>query len=349
MNDYIGKIISGKELKSKFPNLKFFKFDEFLEEKISDGLNVDAIVPFNPERKGGLFFLDQIETIRKCDHYRKQYLRKVIIPDYAQVYVKHEHIFKCDLFILKEKEDFTIKDFIKIHITNEEFQANYKWLEIKDVPENMLTIEICQYMITYNYFIKEILKYVPIEMRTRKICEIAISRDCLSLDFVPKEHIDYDMYMCCLRYFWHGIILKKIPMEFRDYSLCLRAVGSYGHALEHVPEHLIDYKMCEVAISPKWERNDACAYRFVPEKFKTYELSYKAICMDGRNLKYVPMEFRDKKICNAVLTGYYSDRGQIINVPDDLKKDEDFMKKIKEKWDYDDLMSRYDSDYDDYD
>lgn len=120
-------LLSGKEFNKKYKNKKFYRLnnenenhgfmdknDEYIGYQYKTGLNIDTI-PFNPigicskgkPTAGGLNFTDIIH-IGTWYSPNKKWIRQVIIPDDARVYVYENH-YKADKIILSKRID--IKDF----------------------------------------------------------------------------------------------------------------------------------------------------------------------------------------------------------------------------------------------
>lgn len=76
------------------------------------------------------------------------------------------------------------------------------------------------------------LRYVPYEMKTHKICLICVQQDGYALLYVPNE--------------------KKTP------EICLAAVQQNGYALKYVPKHLQSDQIIQAAVT-----QNPRAFRFV--------------------------------------------------------------------------------------
>ena len=85
------------------------------------------------------------------------------------------------------------------------------------------------------------LKYVPEELRTKELCEIAVAQEGYAIAFVPDE-----------------IITPEI---------CELAVQDYNQALGWVPEELRTKELCEIALAQGYLA-DELLEAFVPEEFK---------------------------------------------------------------------------------
>lgn len=144
---YIGKELSGEQFNKLFINIEFVKLTSCTENhnnfQFTDGLNVD-IRQFNPVGEcsaGGIYFTD----LRKSHLWIKygssvmEYIRNVIIPDDARVYIE-KNKFKADKIFLGPKT--TLKHFIMAKV----LMAN--GLELQNVEEQ--TEELCKQSVQQN-------------------------------------------------------------------------------------------------------------------------------------------------------------------------------------------------------
>src|SRR5579872_4864811 len=113
VNDFEGKLISGRDFNIHFKGITFVKLTNETEchngYKFRDGLNVDTIVfkPYGECNPGGIYFIQESD-VSKWINYRDiigpmRHIRKVIIPDDAQVYIEAAK-FKADKLILGKRE-----------------------------------------------------------------------------------------------------------------------------------------------------------------------------------------------------------------------------------------------------
>src|SRR5579872_4135573 len=118
--DMIGKEISGIDFNSMFPDINFIKLTNANENhnnfQFHDGLNIDTI-PFNPKgscSEGGIYFTteeDSWEWVR-YDDKMNIYMRKVVIPDDARVYIE-DGKFKADKIILGTRKMISKDMYVK--------------------------------------------------------------------------------------------------------------------------------------------------------------------------------------------------------------------------------------------
>ena len=101
------------------------------------------------------------------------------------------------------------------------------------------------------------LEHVPEDLKTPKLCKIAVKQ--------------------------YGTILEFVPEARRTPELCKLAVENEGWALGYVPEALKTPELCKIAV-----KQDGGALRFVPKALKIPKLCKIAVENSRWALEYVP-------------------------------------------------------------
>jgi len=109
MNQYIGRILTGKQLNQVFKNYTFGKLTNESETRngfqFKDGLNIDTI-QFDPiyDHESGFYFteINKMCLLLDSGDYPMYYYRKVTVPDDAQVYIEEGQL-KADKLILDKR------------------------------------------------------------------------------------------------------------------------------------------------------------------------------------------------------------------------------------------------------
>lgn len=201
------KVYSGEEFNriANEQQIKFYKltnFDEYHNSfQFNDGLNIDT-VPFNPLHQcspGGIYFTET-KLLRHWTS-RHVFIREVIIPDDAKVYVEQQK-FKANKIILKPR---------KYIIENENLLSFRGWFkkEMKMKDKFFLT---------------------NIDNQTEIICDIALSVSVGNFKYIKNKTAK--QIIRCVKIF--GPFLKL--EETQPVEICMRAVMQHGLALEHVKE-----------------------------------------------------------------------------------------------------------------
>lgn len=149
-----------------------------------------------------------------------------------------------------------------------------KWAQTKDTVEKAVD---CFNVDSPPY---KILQVIAKKYLSRKVCEIAVSKNGLNLKHVPEQH--------------------------RDASMCLAAVKSNGAALSEVPNQILlgdqGYEICLTAVQNDY---DGQALSFVPNCYlrgkKGRALCEAAVQANGYTLEYVPKRLITKEVARLAI------------------------------------------------
>ena len=144
-------------------------------------------------------------------------------------------------------------------------------------------------LLSYDPYIIRFLDEMTLEDNSKKDywTAIAISHYPELLKFFPEFPImDYHELLS-----QHGECLAQIPSQWRHYDLCEIAVKQNGLAIQYVPEELMDNHILELAINSNNE-----VFSLIPISKLTYQICYKALEKDPRNMIYIPQEMQNGKI-----------------------------------------------------
>lgn len=125
---------------------------------------------------------------------------------------------------------------------------------------------------------------LPVEERTDTLCRIACEQNGNAIRYVPKEKITRTMAWNAVR--TEGNNLRYVPKKYRDYLLC-------HTALRHVTPYLGHDTLSYVPGSLFCQSSDCIS----EEEKKTLYLV--AVQVDGMALKYVPDEYKTRKLCKV--------------------------------------------------
>lgn len=120
-----------------------------------------------------------------------------------------------------------------------------------------------------------------ISVRTKELCEAAVSNDGLALQFVPENLLSEDLILKAVTE--NGKALRFVPENLRTEGICKEAVKSSADALQYVPEDIRDQDLCYSAVS-----RNGLMLRFVPENLRTPEMCISAVTRNALASQYVP-------------------------------------------------------------
>jgi len=174
-----------------------------------------------------------------------------------------------------------------------------------------------------------LLKYVPKELKTTRLCFEAAKRKIKALDYVPepiknvvknavhtnKTPDDLEMVER------NGCLLEYVPPELKTVGICLAAVKNDGCALQHVPKTLREDKdICLAAV-----KKDGCALQHVPKTLREdKDICLEAVKNDGCALQFVPYELHITELCFEAVKQKYEALNFVLN--NELR---DFLKNVK--------------------
>ena len=158
----------------------------------------------------------------------------------------------------------------------------------------------------------EALRYVPEDLCTEEICEIAVAQEGVALEYMPR-YLRTDE-ICRIAVAQVGCALAYVPRKLRTEEMCRIAVGQNGRALEYVSEKLRTEEMCRLAVAQCGR-----ALRDVPEDLRTEEICSIAVAQYGEALRYVPQNLRTEELCKIAVT---QNGRALLHVPYELRSDD---------------------------
>ncbi len=264
-------LLTGKDFNKIYPNKSFIKLTNMKENhkghQFKTGLNVDSI-SFNGYgecKPGGIYFCF-LENMYKWLLYSQTkmfYIRKVIIPGNALVYIK-KNKFKSDRLILDDRDII-----IDLYIWK---SPSYCTKACKYNPNILLYIKnqtqyICLLAVKQNGWALQFVKKQKME-----ICLEAVKQNGLALQYVKEQSP-----IICLEVVKQNVYALQYAKE-QTKEICLELVKGNGLALEYVKEQTPE--ICMEAI-----KQNGMALCYVKEQ--TTEICLEAVKQNGLALHYV--------------------------------------------------------------
>lgn len=173
---------------------------------------------------------------------------------------------------------------------------------IAEIRSDKRTLEMCKVVVKHAYQGK-LLKYIPKKMWNEELYfSIAVFNARYITCHVPKYIKTEDFFKRVLDYkiknnifevsffgFWDDLYFKdaalffEAPEKLLTRELYLKVVKCNGALLRFVPEKFRDYEMCDTAL-----RNSIHAIRFLPSRFFSDEFIERMISCHGLFLKFIP-------------------------------------------------------------
>jgi hypothetical protein len=166
-------------------------------------------------------------------------------------------------------------------------------LEIKNLNKKYYNEEVILYSVkifTYNIW------FIPREFITESIYLETCKNCSYSID-MPKHLQNINFCFECVKI--DGHMLRFIPDNFKTKKLCFEAFKkcTYSCFVSYIPNELFtDEDFCFKLI-----RDDPNIFKFIKEKYKTYEMCLYAIEEDFNLISNVPYKLKTKYICEIVI------------------------------------------------
>ena len=183
---------------------------------------------------------------------------------------------------------------------------------LKDIPNEQRTKAVCEAAVTRDPMA---LQFVPVWFRTVRLTRLAVGQNARAYRFAPHGvRRDYDLATFALRR--GGIaVWDAIPPEIIDYNLCLAGVKGSGALLKVIDGKHRDFNLCKTAFSQggadlkdvpdQFLRDEnffqGVQLKHIPEGYKTYSLCLEGVRKCGSYLQYVPEDLIDLILCKAAL------------------------------------------------
>ena len=131
---------------------------------------------------------------------------------------------------------------------------------IKDIPERLLTQEICNDLMEYSI---TGFRFIPQKFMTEEICHDAVIFDHRMIEYVPVKLITEEM---------RDRIINKIKVCFAQNKM-----------IRYIPESLLTQEICDDLLV-----GSISIIQHIPEKFRTQEICNRAIKYHPRFKEFVP-------------------------------------------------------------
>lgn len=141
------------------------------------------------------------------------------------------------------------------------------------------------------------LEFVPVRMRDRELCKLAVQNRAPALMHVPDvlrtdESYMHELYTIAMNQnSYSGSAIILIPPEHRSYEFSLKAVSMNGMMLEHVTDEVRCLQIYETALN-----NNGLALQFVHEADRSEHLCEIAVSQDGLALEFVTQQTHDIRL-----------------------------------------------------
>jgi hypothetical protein len=290
---------SQQTIHEKFLNIRNFIGDSFgyhchddESETINDKYNVSYEAALSYIKNGGSLanIKDELKTKELC-------LEAVKLRGHYFNYVPEKLIDEDICLAALRTDDFTLEIMPK-HLKTREFYLKAITVNPKAiyyVPKESRTYEMC--LIAMKALGD--LSFVPVNLMTPELCQIAVMKHGSNLNKIPPKLITYELCLEAVKR--DGYTLHSVPYEMRLQfpELSMEAVKTDGYALQGVPKVFFEQnkefaqQLCLEAV-----KQNGNALEVVPDEFSTERLFIIALKQNGGALHFAPRRLKDNyKVC----------------------------------------------------
>lgn len=185
--------------------------------------------------------------------------------------------------IKSEKKSLTILD---------EFYNGPKKALLKYIPENLKSLKVCGKAIAIE---ASNMTFVPDKIKTNKFIEDMLSVNGEVLQFLPNE---LKTKAICQRAFENNIeALNYIPYEFITLSYCERYIAE-GFSIGAIPKKMLTPELLALGVRSKRHRVDRSFFNAIPKKLKNSNLMFELIRLDAHYLYRFHASFEELGMIN---------------------------------------------------
>lgn len=258
---YLHREISGNEFSKIFADYTFVKLTSNDEEKAyatqeqyGKYCSLDETYCNVIDEPKGIYFTNVKNTwtqissvVRVSDTTTIEYMRKVLIPNDAKVYIESNK-FRTNKLILYPKKKINNKIYMKAIEQNildiryvpmeivdkniyEEITKSHKYI-FKDISTNIKNICI-EVIKSYGY----VIGYCPLNVSDRDICLMSVKKNGYVLEAISLKLIDKNVCLIGIKQYNDGAIVCS-SNEFMDIEICKEAVKRNVANIIHVPQNI---------------------------------------------------------------------------------------------------------------
>jgi len=137
-------------------------------------------------------------------------------------------------------------------------------------------------------------KFIPKNLLTKEICEIALKNNPYNLNNIPESLLDYKMVENALKI--EPQALLTMPKMFGNKEIYTYCVSKYGCNIKYVPHKFVDKELLKLAL-----KQDIQAIKYIPNFTDDIDIYKFAIDECECGLMYFPKQFQTKEFVNTAI------------------------------------------------
>lgn len=208
------------------------------------------------------------------------------------IFRKNRGLFKIEELIEKYPEVSVIVTAIDLDLTDKQVMGilvmqgiDRMWNELREKVIERVTKDGLQ------------LRWLPTQLKTEEICEIALTQNGLALEYVPAEVKNNKL--CLLAVSKKPMAIQYVPTVFRSEELCLAAVTGDPNTFNFLGREQRSQAVSEEAVRFMGE-----LFTKIPDESLSEVACRRAVKQKGRLLKEVPERFLTPFLCLCAYGDY---------------------------------------------
>jgi hypothetical protein len=234
-------------------------------------------------------------------------------------------IMTAEMAMYGVKDEPGVLGFIPEHLHSYELRMEAvkgDGMRLYNIPDKDKTMELCEAAINSTF---HSLRYVPDEMKTTELCNQALKKDAFAIQYFPADKLTHEVCLEAVNTASHPRILSFIPFEDIHLKVFNEQCKDYSTTKEFLENMKPDYIKQDLAYKI-FEKQPELFYN-IPIQFKDKQLCEAAVKRDGSYLAHILESQKTKELCElAIKSSPYA----IPYILDEMKGEEQYRKMVKD-------------------
>ena len=175
--------------------------------------------------------------------------------------------------------------------------VDYDGQIISSIPQKLITEELCLAALKNNYLNKDLIRYIPKKLLTKKFAVTIVAISGVYLKYLPIEAVGKNVILKAVKQTIHAI--KYIPEKYKTDEMYRSLFDIMPKVLKHIEKPSLS--LCEYALD---KLPSAIAY-IKDVSILTDKLFEKSVISDWKNLKYIPSKQITRELCVKAFNSNY--------------------------------------------
>lgn len=201
---------------------------------------------------------------------------------------------------------------------------------VYSIPKEEITVNIMEFLLEEDFEnIKFMPDYLKDDLEMIDLLDRLISKEGVNFEYIPKDIIKkYPQLLLNNVYIYLSILIYVLDIFREDKNLQIGVLKRTPTALRFIPKEDITKEMVDIVTSfPRgWRLNQ------IPTQYITYDIALNAVWENGNDIKYVPKDLIDERICVTALNSDASSKEVFLNIPNEFRNNENINLLAVEKY-----------------